>query len=171
MASGRFFFLSFVFSVDSDINLIVIMEPFTPLFWYEIDADNRVLSVCEEWNQLADAFSEFGPRADDLIGTNILDHITGMETRHLFVLLFDRARTLAATVEAPFRCDGPVDRRFMKLLMEPVCPNNLKVTSVMLRHETCPYTPLLDVNVTRSDEFLQICAWCKNIQINSMGRG
>lgn len=65
----------------------------------------------------------------------------------------------------PFRYDGPVCRRFMKMFVESLDAGALEFRSVLLREDERPRMDLLDPAFPRTEELLTVCAWCKKVNV------
>lgn len=132
-------------------------------FQYRIDADDRICFVDDEWLAFAQQNAAAELEADAILGHSLWDFIAGMETRHLYGVVFDAVREQLIAKTIPFRCDSPTCRRYMELVVAPLADRGLAINSSLLREEIRPYVPILDVGVPRTDEFLSICSWCKQV--------
>jgi hypothetical protein len=131
-------------------------------FSYELDADNRLRAVSPAWLQFAlDNEAADLARKDRVLGQSVWSFVTGEESRRLYGLIFQRARSTGRPVSVPFRCDSPTVRRFMVLEIEPLADGGLRLTGVLERRERRPYAPLLDPHRKRSNETIAICSCCK----------
>jgi hypothetical protein len=137
-------------------------------FRYRIDDANRIVSVCEDWDEKTDTLDVPAPHASDLVGTSILDHITGIENKQMFVLLFSQCRAVRETMFVQFRCDAPEVRRWMELELRPRDHGHIEVVSRMVDSATRPYVALLDCFTKRSGNVVKICSWCKSVQVGEV---
>ncbi|NQU49755.1 MAG: hypothetical protein HQ519_13975 [Planctomycetes bacterium] len=91
------------------------------VFSYRIDSEDKILAVSAEWlrfakeNMAADLEREF------VVGRSLWQFITGDEVKHLYEIIFERARQTGDQIALPFRCDSPTERRFMEL--QALCVN------------------------------------------------
>ena len=66
----------------------------------------------------------------------------------------------------PFRCDSPVERRFLELLIKALPDEQVEITSKILRREPREPVKLLEADTPRSKDLLKICSMCKKIEIS-----
>jgi len=95
-------------------------------------------------------------------------HMADVETRHLYRLLMSRARAGVHPVRFEYRCDSPALRRLMEMRMVGQELGQVEFRSRVLRVE--PHDPIrmLDVSLPHSrNHCLQICGWCKAVQVQS----
>ena len=128
-------------------------------FSYRIDARDCVSAVDTEWLDFNGLPSERRPPV------SIWNFISGYEVRHLFKMMFDTARKDHREVNVPFRCDTPTARRFMELKIEPLDEGSLSITGEVVHVEQRQSIDLL-ADVERDPErFLEICSWCKRVDL------
>ncbi|RME27145.1 MAG: hypothetical protein D6806_05060 [Deltaproteobacteria bacterium] len=105
---------------------------------------------------------------EDVIGHSLFDFIDGVETRYLYRILFDKARSEKKRVgPIPFRCDSPQERRFLELTLDALQDDSIKIVSILVRSEPREEVDLLKVDVPRSKDLLVICSMCKKIELPS----
>lgn len=83
---------------------------------YRLDGKDRIIEVGAAWNDMATANGGDAAIAEKIIGSNIFDHISGHFTRQFFRDFIEQARTGMPT-ERPYRCDSPIEKREMKMLV------------------------------------------------------
>jgi len=132
---------------------------------YELDREDRIRSVNEDWHAFARE-NEAEHLMDAVLGTSIWDWLAGMEVRHLYSLLFSRVRSARRTARLPFRCDSPDLRRFMELEIVALPDGGLRCIARLERAEPRPPVRLLDSRVARSKDALAICSWCKRVRVD-----
>jgi hypothetical protein len=83
-------------------------------------------------------------------------------------LLVRRIRDEVGDVELPFRCDGPGVRREMNIRIVARPGGRVVLFSARLRSEEVRDLPqrLLDPEVSRSDETLEMCGWCDRFEVD-----
>jgi hypothetical protein len=132
---------------------------------YRLDAHDRVRAITGPWDRVAAENS-----APELLSSHVVDQplwrfIAGDDVRGLLHLLFARARSSGATLQLPFRCDSPRERRFMELRVQPMPRSELLVESVLLRTEPRSYMPLLERSAHLLYGTLTICSWCRRVRL------
>ena len=138
------------------------MNP-THVFRYDVDAQDRIVGVSEEWVAFARENAATHLHAGSVVGHELLDFVTGEELGHLYRMILDRVRNTGRKVVLPFRCDGPALRRFMELEIEPAGEGRLAFAGRLVRSEPRASEILLDPAVEHSDAMLTICSWCKRV--------
>ena len=131
---------------------------------YELDEQLRLVAVDAAWSHFAVANG-----ADELVppgplGRSIFSFMADATTVHLYGQLLERVTSTGTPVEVPLRCDSPVERRFLRLRMEPR-QGRIHVSSTVLRTEARPAQALLEPTLERGDAFLRACSWCKRIEV------
>ena len=128
-------------------------------FAYRLDARDHVASVDTEWLDFN------GKPITRRPPVSFWDYISGYEVRHLFKMMFDTARDKHREISVPFRCDTPTARRFMELKIEPLDGGFLSITGELIHKEIRASVDLLG-DVDRDPErFLEICSWCKRVDL------
>ncbi len=130
---------------------------------HRIDSDGRICFVNEAWLTFA-AENGWPVSAEDVVGTALLPHISGPETRHIYRRLIDRAREAPQPLRFRYRCDSPDMRRFMEMRMGRGPEQQIEFRSCVLHLEQREPVRLLDPALPhRQDNLLQICSWCKAV--------
>lgn len=127
-----------------------------------------LLSVSGDWDTFAVQGGSRELAGDSVLGRPLWDFIGGDEVRHLFRILLSRVRETGRPVTVPFRCDAPELRRWQTLTFRPV-PDVERGIDVVVRNvaeEGRPAVPLLDPTVSRSEEHLVVCAWCRRTRLD-----
>ncbi len=128
-------------------------------FAYRIDARDHVASVETAWLDFN------GEPTGRLPKVLFWDFISGHEVRHLFKMMFDTARSEHRRVAVPFRCDTPTARRFMELRIKPIEEGGLSIEGKLVHRESRSSVELL-ADVDRDpNRFLEICSWCKRVDL------
>ena len=134
---------------------------------YEVDAANRIVSISESWQEFADNNKANHLTATSVLEKSVLDFVADARSRHLYQLLIDKTRNRRETIKFHFRCDSPAIRRFMLMQISPLQEGNVEFKSCIVREEERRPVMLLEQGVSRSDEILAICGWCKKIKLES----
>lgn len=130
---------------------------------YTIDAEGRIAAIDGAWDEFAEANGARQLSRQNVLGTRLLDHIVGLETREVASLLLWRARS-GHRVSLAFRCDAPARRRFLRLDLEPLPDESVLCSSTLLQEEERPAQALLDPRVPRSGDLVAICSWCRQVR-------
>lgn len=142
-----------------------MLGPALPPTRYRLDRDDRIAWMDDAWVAFAER-NRAPELANPMIrGQPLWDFVAGIETRHLYELLFASVRRSGRVVELPFRCDSPDLRRFMKLAVEALPGGELELRATLLREEQRSPAFLLDVDQPRGPETLSICSFCKRIPV------
>ena len=127
---------------------------------YAIDDQDRLIKVNDGYYRFAEENGWDG--AGGSLGRSLWDFVAGHEVRKLQRLLLRRVRDELREVELPFRCDGPDVRREMDIRIVADRSGRVVMFSARLNREEEreESQPLLDVEVPRGQDLLQMCAWC-----------
>lgn len=134
-------------------------------FSYQIDARGRIVSVSPEWPAFARENDAPELTREAVVGQPLWRFVSGEETVRLYQLIFDRARERRAAILVPFRCDSPTLRRFMQLEVAALPDDELLLTGSLLRVEAREPIRLLERSTGRSEDWLEICSWCKRVRV------
>ena len=136
---------------------------------YLIDEYDRIVSIEGEWLRFArlNGAPELTP--ESVIGSSVWQFIDGAETTEVHRLLFDKVRSQQVALTLPFRCDAPRFRRDMEMTVSPSADHAVNVVSRVLREQERPYVPLLDAFARRSNESLNVCSWCRKVELPGKG--
>ena len=138
-------------------------------FVYHVDHNDIVVSCDAAWLRFAQEHGAPELDVSRVIGRSLWDFIATAETRSLYHLLVAKSRAAQTSVAVSFRCDGPTCRRAMRLTITPLVDNQLMFTSVLVEEEPRPYVALLDTTLPRSDTYLTLCSWCKQVLVEGHG--
>ncbi len=135
-------------------------------FAYRVDATDRIVHVDTDWLAFAsENHADLG--VDVVVGRSLWDFIAGMETRSLYRALLGNVRRSGRAVAIPFRCDSPGTRRFMELDLRPRSgggpAGEVDLVGRLLREEPRMYLAVLDSQLTRARNRIEICSFCKKV--------
>jgi hypothetical protein len=136
---------------------------------YQLNAQDQIASVNEEWASFAEANEGSTLRPPDVIGRQLWDFIGDVETRHIYRVLHGRVRTLGVAVRLSFRCDGPERRRLLQLDIAAGEQHELIYRVRTLKEELRPPVPLLEPRRPRSERLVTMCGWCKRVAVPTRG--
>ncbi len=134
---------------------------------YRIDNNNIIDRLSDNWQICSE--ENFGGdicKPINVIGSPLLDFITGLETRYLYKIILRRVRDRMRSSTFGYRCDSPEKRRFLDLSIIPLKHNAVDFWSRVVRTESREPVVLLKNDIERSDEFVRICSMCKKISIS-----
>lgn len=132
---------------------------------YHIDNNHNIVYLSNEWQFFADENKAKKLTSETVLDKSLFDFITGRESVHIYEMLINRIKQVQAKINFSFRCDSPERRRYMDMEIFPVDGELIGFKSCVLREEPREPVRLLDVDIERSDEFINICSWCKNVDI------
>jgi hypothetical protein len=133
---------------------------------YAIDEHDHLIRVDEGYYRFAE---ENGwPDAGSSLGRTLWDYVAGRELVKLQRLLVRRVRDGVGNVELPFRCDAPHVRREMDIRIVARPGGRVVLFSARLRSEEEREVPqpLLDVEVPRGKDEIEMCGWCDRFEVD-----
>lgn len=133
---------------------------------YRIDSEDRLVSIEGIWDDFASSNQAGDLTRDKVLNRSLFDFITGMSARHVTEELLHGVRSRGRAVNIPFRCDSPALRRFMQMLITPLEDGGIEISSCIVREEPRDAITLLDRDTDRSNQFVTICSWCKDVEIS-----
>lgn len=140
-------------------------QPTTGLIEYEVDPDGAIVSVNESFIGFA-GDNGWTVEPADVIGTSLLDHVSGDRVRELHRTLLAAVRSSDRPLTLPMRCDSPTERRWLSVSFTPLGDGRIGFASTIDRVEPRPYQPLLDPTLERTEigGMLTVCAWCARVR-------
>lgn len=138
-------------------------------FVYHVDQHDRVVYCDAAWLRFAEANEAPELDAPAVLGRPLWDFIATAESQTLYQLLVAKVRAEHRPVTVSFRCDAPTCRRTMQLRIAPLANDHLAFTSTLVEEEPRPYVALLDPAVPRSEAYLKLCSWCKQVLVAGKG--
>jgi len=137
---------------------------------YSINSDNVFKSVePSAWMEFAVANDTPELTPDSVRERQIWNYINGGDTREIYNILFKRVRRQQKPITFHYRCDSADTRRFMKMEILPESDDSIKFISSVLKIEKRPPVSLLDVSISRTEDIVIICSWCKDIWVYDIG--
>ena len=135
---------------------------------YVMDASDRIVEIDGPWDEFAVANGAPALTRERVLGTPILNHVSGLELRELTRMLLARVRR-GAEVALEFRCDSPSERRYLRMNLSAQPDGRVLCATTLLRAEPRPLQHLLDTGTSRSRDMLVICSWCKKVRLPNRG--
>ncbi len=137
----------------------------TGVLSYTVDPGDKIVAIEGAWDEFAARSGAPGLTRESVTGRPLFDYVSGPETQEIVRLLLLRARS-GREISAPFRCDAPSRRRFLRLELTPSPDGSVRCSSTLLSEEERPPQPLLDPRVPRTDEILCVCSWCRSVDVD-----
>lgn len=107
--------------------------------WYLLDAQDRLVDVCPEWDAVALAgAAQPGSLRIDVIGQPLRQFIAGDVTRMYMEAVLQSCRLTGQARSLPYRCDTPDLQREMEMRLEPLAQDALRVEHRLLRSSPRP---------------------------------
>ena len=130
-----------------------------------IDARDQIVSANGDW--FAFARENGAARLEkDALGKSLWDFICDAETKILYSLFLKSVRGSGAALSLPYRCDSADERRYMEMTIAPTTEGCVEFSSRVIREERREKMSLLDTQVSRSEDVIVMCSWCKKVQLS-----
>lgn len=124
---------------------------------YEIDADDRIVSVGGDWA----AFAQANGGVPDVVGRHLWDFVAGEEVRGIWELLVRHVRTQQAPLTFLYRCDAPGLRRLMQMQLSPEADGAVSFRSrVVGSFDGVTFSGGWE---SRSRDAVVVCGWCGRV--------
>lgn len=136
---------------------------------YELNAQDEIISVNEEWLCFAQANDGAALHSPQILGRSLWDFIGDVDTQHIYRLLHRRVRADGAAVRLRFRCDAPDRRRLLELDISGGPERGLIYRVRTVKEEARPPVPLLEPHRPRSEQFVSVCSWCERVAVPAHG--
>lgn len=151
-------------------------------YGYNIDEDDNISFVSDSWVEFA--LNNDAPElsANKIIGRSLWDFISDSNTRQIYRHFLEKVREEKESQVVEFRCDAPECSRLMRLQMRPLDSNGVELISTCVEEILSEPIALLqrkepndasreqESSAVASDdptqEFLEMCSWCKKVLIN-----
>lgn len=129
---------------------------------YSIDRNDRIQWVNENWDRFALANDASHLRANTVIGTTLWSHISDVTLGYLLQKIFTKARSSRQPAMLTCRCDAPLMRRELNVLIESRDGVSVVVTSTVTS-ETPRQVPYV---LTVPQGVLRMCSWCNSVEVD-----
>lgn len=140
-------------------------SPASPVV-YEIDAQDRLVAVNDQWTAFAVANDAPELSPPGILGVRLWDAVTDRTMRELYRGVLKRVRA-GVDVHYQFRCDGPTMTREMVMQVGLLPDGRVRFTSHMEAATERPAQPVLDRRTLRSDELIRVCGWCQRVAVSA----
>lgn len=131
---------------------------------YRVDAVNRIVDVGAGWSAFARANHGMALLPERVLGSNLLDAISDMTLRELYVRLLQRARA-GAPQTFHYRCDAPDRRRTFEMQIRQLPGGTVEFVSTLKHEAPRPSLAVLELGRPRDDRMLNICSWCQKVEL------
>ncbi|MCA9410557.1 MAG: hypothetical protein KC931_16335 [Candidatus Omnitrophica bacterium] len=134
---------------------------------YTIDSDGKIVSTSLEWDEFAKQNHAPSLCKGAVHGQSIFDFFESREVRDIYRSLLERVCRDRRTIQIPFRCDSPTERRFYNLTIAPPVDGVINMTVSHVQTKERDYCSLLDVTIDREGDLISVCSWCKKFHITN----
>lgn len=132
---------------------------------YWLDSDDRIIKVCDQWDQFAHQNGGHRAMADCVIGQPLWQFLVGDETRMWVETVLKRVRFMGEAIERPYRCDSEETQRHMRLNVTPLENNQLCLESTLV--STClKKRPVIFSTHYGNTVLSKRCSICGRVQYN-----
>ncbi|MGM0596984.1 MAG: hypothetical protein ACQES9_08105 [Myxococcota bacterium] len=137
-------------------------------YFYHLDQDNNLCWFSDNWNKFA-LENKGGEEvlAENLKGKSLWSQIKDDETRQIYLDLVNKVRKTGNSLSVNAYCDSPELKRKLKIIISPLADNGIRFESRFIKLTPRKRLAILDVDVPRNEEFIKICSFCKNIEVQS----
>lgn len=142
--------------MSSDSNLIE----------YIIDQHDLITSVSSGWDDFALDNDAEHLIASNVIGKSLWEFVSDRDVQNLYLNLVNSLRLNGRQIQFKYRCDSPELKRFMDLVIQPLPDKGVKFISRIERVEKRNPVEILKRKITRNDQLLRMCSWCKKVSLN-----
>ncbi len=136
-----------------------------PVIAYELNGDDRITAVSSDWAEFAAGNDAPELTPGNVLGKLIYDFIAGDDVKELYRILLRRVRDSEEPLMYPFRCDGPVVRRYMTMHIRARAHRLVDITCITNRVEPRDPIPLLDRRARRTRLPVPICSSCNSVRL------
>lgn len=131
---------------------------------YSIDANDRLCSLSEDWEQCAMANDGASVLSECVFGRSLWDFIEDTAVRELYRQMVHRARS-GHPAQFKYRCDAPEWRRQFRMTICTRADGKVEFLSQLIWEEQRPRVDILDVKIPRNEQWVRVCSWCQNIAL------
>ena len=137
----------------------------TPAYFYELDAEDRIVSASESWDEFARENGGEHLVFARVSNTKIWDHIADPKTAALYRRIYASARR-GRSVRFFLRCDSPTVRRMLSVTVEKNSDNDrLRVSTLLFRADLRDQVSLRADNDADADMSVPVCSWCEKVRL------
>ena len=137
-----------------------------PVVTYCVDHEDRLFGFNNAWSGLATSNGDASLDGPRLVGGLLWDYLDE-ETAQIYRRMLQRVRDGAPAIRFEFRCDAPDMRRLIAMEISATNGGVVEFVITPLVEQERPTVPLLDPVQPRGEDFVLICAWCKQVELPS----
>jgi hypothetical protein len=130
---------------------------------YRIDAQDNIVFVNNIWEQFAISNDASECASENVLTQSLWDSVSDYASRQIYQEIIHKVRA-NKRVAFNFRCDSPEWRRFLEMDITAQ-KDEVQFEIRTLKTEQRPPQHILDKNALRSDDFIEICGWCKKVDV------
>ncbi len=130
---------------------------------YRIDAQDRIVFVNDGWKQFTELNGCHDFKSEDILFQSLWDSISDETSRQIYQEILEKVRSDNSVVFT-FRCDSPSCRRLLEMRID-ARGDEVQFETRVLKTEQRPAQKILDSEISRSDEIVLVCGWCKKIDV------
>ncbi len=131
---------------------------------YRLNDRDEICFVNQQYDEFDRSNDSPTIMSQSVLNQSLWDFIAGDTTKELYREVVKRVRN-GNQIQFQFRCDSPDCRRLMAMSVSRCENGEIEFTVDTLSKEMRSPTMLLEPNLTRSNEFLLVCSWCKKVRI------
>ena len=133
--------------------------------FYSVDKDFTLIDIGGDWDQFAIENNGATCLAANLIGSELLQFISGDSTKMWINAIIQRARYTGDTIVTRYRCDGPDTKRVFRLTARLNSADLVRVEHQLLSTEKKPAPPPVITKAGKSNR-VQHCCDCSQVEID-----
>ena len=133
------------------------MRPEIPQLHYIIDTRNVLTSIEASYVLTGDGYEANSFQLAALVGTDLMDFVTGEATRLFWQSVFDNVRRARNPFDVLYRCDTHDLKRFMKVRIAPRKDGGLLLAHYVLRTEPLPVPLRFSFDLASESTRCSIC--------------
>jgi hypothetical protein len=137
------------------------MKAYPPTI-YRINKEDRIVFTNSAWDTFALENDAPDMTSESVVDRSLWDFICDETTRQLYSHILAIAR-MGRILRFDFHCDSPGKIRLMEMTVSSERDAGVQFRTRTLKASERPEQKILSRTVRRSDQFIQMCSWCKAI--------
>lgn len=131
---------------------------------YWVDKNDIIESVSLFWDDFALANEGREVVSAKVCGKPIWEFIADEQTVTWLKIIFENVRRKKAAVERQFRCDSPLEKRFMLMRVSPMNAGGLFVENILMKTELRRKPVFFEHSNSETDKRIYRCSICGKIK-------